>query len=430
MRLPDLRASWAGLTARGTSFLTAGVVAFGCALLLGQSDLVRVAGLLALLPLVVLLVMSSQRLHLTVSRATDPTRGSVGEEVEVRVEVANQAPRRTPVLLFEDRLPDGLDAVTRVVLPPLRPGESARVQYRLRAARRGRFPVGPARLVGVEPFGMVERTWEATSRDELLVRPRTHRLATVLPVRRNGRGGDSDLGGAGIVGDPDLNVREYRDGDDLRRVHWPTTARRGELMVRPDQHPQDHNAVVVVDSRLDGQRGHDEASSLEVLVSAAASVVLHAAELGQRVVLLGDGQEPAPGSHDTAHRDDADDDPVEDALDRLAVLRPTGPDSLASAVEHLPRFNPSMVVALLGEVGPEDVEGLAGSAREATRAALVCVSTTWEQLSSARRTVLQDRHDAAVARLLDSGWRVAQLRAGQTPAQAWENLERAGVVQA
>lgn len=427
MGLPDLRASWAGLTSRGTSFLTAGVVALVCALLLGQSDLVRVAGLLALLPLVVLVLMSSQRLHLAVRRSTEPTRGSVGEEVEVRVEVANQASGRTPVLLFEDQLPDGLEAVTRVVLPPLRPGESARVSYRLLATRRGRFAVGPARLVGVEPFGMVERTWEAASRDELLVRPSTQRLAAVLPVRRNGRGGDSDLGGAGIVGDPDLNVREYRDGDDLRRVHWPTTARRGELMVRPDQHPQDHNAVVVVDSRLDGQRGRDDSSSLEVLVRAAASVVLHAAELGQRVVLLGDGQDPAPGSHDSAHRDEADVDPVEDALDRLAVLRPTGPDTLDLAVEHLPRYNPSMVVALLGEVGPEDVEVLAGSARDAARAALVCESTTWEHLSAPRRAVLQDRHHAAVARLLDAGWRVAELRAGASPAQAWETLDRAGV---
>lgn len=422
MSLSDLRASWSGLTSRGTSFLTAGVVAFVCALVLGQADLVRVAGLLAVLPLVVVVVMATQRLELAVTRTCEPPRGSVGQEVEVRLTVTNRSAHRTPVLLLEDQVPVGLRATTRVVLPPLRPRESAEVTYRLLSTRRGRFAVGPARLHSAEPFGLVERTWEATSRDDLLVRPVVHALTAVLPVRRTGRGGDSDLGGAGVVGDPDLSVREYRDGDDLRRVHWPTTARRGELMVRPDQHPQDHNAAVLLDCRADGQRGRDEGSSLEVLVSAAASVVVHAAGLGQRVVLLGDGEDALQGSHDTAHRDDADDDPVEDALDRLAVVRPSGPDALARAVDQLPHAHPSMVVALLGEVGPEDVEVLAGTARDAARSALVCVSTRWEELSSGRRRLLEDRHEAALSRLLESGWRVAELHPGDDLARVWQQL--------
>ncbi|WP_336922632.1 DUF58 domain-containing protein [Aquipuribacter sp. SD81] len=430
MRLTDLRSAWSGLTARGTSFLTAGVVAFACALLLGQSDLVRVAALLAVLPVVVVLVMAAQQLHLAVTRVTDPPRGSVGEHVDVHVEVVNRAGRRTPLLLLEDTLPAGLVASTRVVLPPLRPREAARVAYRLLAARRGRYAVGPARLVSVEPFGLVERTWEATSTDELLVRPVVHELPGVLPVRRTGRGGDSDLGGAGVAGDADLNVREYRQGDDLRRVHWPTTARRGELMVRPDMHPQDHNAVVVVDTRAEAHRGEGDASSLEDVVSAAASLAVHASDLGQRVVLLGDGQEPLLSSHDSAHRDAADDDPVEDALDRLALVRAGGADRLGDAVEQLPRYVPSTVVAVLGEVGPEDVENLAGSCRDAVRAALVCETTTWEQLSPGRARGLRERHDAAVSRLADAGWRVAVWRAGEPLADVWARLEAGAGVHA
>ena len=117
MRLTDLRAAWSGVTSRGTSFLTAGVVAFVCAVLLGQADLVRVAGLLALLPVVAILVMSSQQLQLALTRSTEPPRGAVGEAVEVRVEVVNRSGRRTPVLLFEDQLPPGLEASTRVACP-------------------------------------------------------------------------------------------------------------------------------------------------------------------------------------------------------------------------------------------------------------------------------------------------------------------------
>ena len=285
----------------------------------------------------------------------------------MRVEVVNRSGRRTPVLLFEDQLPPGLEASTRVVLPPLRPMESARLSYRLRAARarplpRRARPGCSASSRSGWSSGPGRRPCATSCSSARGSTP----LTAVLPVRRTGRGGDSDLGGAGVVGDPDLSVREHRHGDDLRRVHWPTTARRGQLMVRPDQHPQDHNAVVLLDSRADGQRGARRAArTLELLVSAAASVVVHAADLGQRVALLGDGEDPLPGSHDTAHRDDAADDPVEEALDRLAVVRPTGPDSLAAAVEAVPRWNPSMLVALLGEVGPEDVEVLAGTARDA-----------------------------------------------------------------
>ena len=51
------------------------------------------------------------------------------------------------------------------------------------------------------------------------------------------------------------------------------------------------------------------------------------------------------------------------------------------------------------------------------------VSTTWEDLSPGRRRLLQDRHDAAVARLLESGWRVAELRAGASVPAAWSSLD-------
>ena len=324
MRRGHLRGAFAGITPRGTSFLTAGVVAMVCAFALQQQDLVRVATLLAALPVVAVLWMAAQRVELTVTRTCEPPSGTVGEQVRVSVRVRNASTSRTPALLFEDTVPPGVSALTRVVVPPLLPRETAHVSYVAQATRRGRFRLGPARLVAVEPFGLVERAWRVTSVAELLVRPRVQELHSVLPVRRAGRGGDSDHGGVGMVGEPDLSVREYRHGDDLRRVHWPTTARRGELMVRPEQQPQDHNAVVLVDSRTVAHRGDAETGTLELVVSAAASVLVHAAGTGHRVVLLGDGERPG---HETlrgaALAEEVADDAVEEGLDRLAVLRST-----------------------------------------------------------------------------------------------------------
>ena len=83
---------------------------------------------------------------------------------------------------------------------------------------------------------------------------------------------------------------------------------------------------------------------------------------------------------------------------------------------------PTLVVAVLGEVGPEDVDALAGSARDAVRAALVCVTTTWEHLGGARRDLLDARREAAVARLAEAGWRVAEIRYGESVPDAWQQL--------
>lgn len=431
MRAEQFRGAFAGITTRGTSFLTAGLVAMVCAFLLQQADLVRVASLLAALPVVAVLWMAAQRFELVVTRTCDPPSGTVGEQLRVSVRVANRSTSRTSALLFEDTLPPGLTALTRVVVPPLLPRETAHVSYLATADRRGRFRLGPARLVAVEPFGLVERTWRAGTAEELLVRPRVQELDGILPVRRAGRGGDSDHGGVGVVGDPDLSVREYRHGDDLRRVHWPTTARRGQLMVRPEQQPQDHNAVVLVDSRAIAHRGDAETGSLELAVSAAASVLVHVARTGHRVVLVGDGEQAGHAGHETlrsaALSEEVAADAVEEGLDRLAVLGRTGEASLSDAVEEIAHSAPSLVVAVLGEVGPEDVETLAGSARDAVRSALVCVTTSWEHLGGARRRLVDDRREAAVARLSEAGWRVVQLRHGDDVAQAWLGLGAAQV---
>jgi uncharacterized protein (DUF58 family) len=78
----------------------------------------------------------------------------------------------------------------------------------------------------------------------------------------------------------DVTTREYRRGDDLRRVHWRSTARTGELMVRREEQPWQSRATVVLDSRRTAHRGTGAASSLEWLVAAAASVAVHLTHAG------------------------------------------------------------------------------------------------------------------------------------------------------
>jgi uncharacterized protein (DUF58 family) len=145
-----------------------------------------------------------------------------------------------------------------------------------------------------DPFGLVElgRTFHATSR--LTVTPRTVALP-VIPLGGAWTGSGDNRPRAFATGSAeDVTVREYRRGDDLRRVHWRSSARVGELMVRREEQPWQSRATVFLDNRGTSHRGQGAASSLEGAVSAAASIAVHLSHLGYTVRLVtasGDSRE-------------------------------------------------------------------------------------------------------------------------------------------
>lgn len=75
-------------------------------------------------------------------------------------------------------------------------------------------------------------------------------------------------------------------GDDLRRVHWKSTARTGELMVRREEQPWESRATVVLDTRAAGHRGDGPTASFEWAVSAAASIAVHLRQAGYKLRLV------------------------------------------------------------------------------------------------------------------------------------------------
>ena len=86
-------------------------------------------------------------------------------------------------------------------------------------------------------------------------------LPRIIPLG-SGRPPGSGIGAEGAIphmvalhGEDDVSIRAYRDGDDLRRIHWPATAKTGDLMVRQEDRPARRRAVVVLDSRASGHRG-------------------------------------------------------------------------------------------------------------------------------------------------------------------------------
>lgn len=411
-----LRPALAGLTTRGRAFLASGAAAAVCAVLLGQRDLLRVAVLLIVLPLAFAVALGRTHHRLGLSRTITPQRVVAGSTARVRLELENLTRVSTRVLLAEDEVPHALGARPRFVVARLAGRRRAAVTYALRSHTRGRYAVGPLTLLIADPFGMCEVTRSFSTTDPLVVVPRTWPLA---PVRAGGRwsGSGESQARAAATGEDDITVREYRHGDDLRRVHWRSTARRGELMVRRDERPRQLWATVLLDGRREGHRGEGPSSSFEWAVSAAASAALALAGERYGVRLLLDGH--AAGRTDPSSPDGAD-----ALLDGLATVTRTGPDSLGASIGTLSRVGgDGLVVAVLGEITEDEATALAVSERRGARAMAILLRTTQWVLMPPKRAAELDAARARAATVLRSGgWAVTEAGPEETVAQVWDRL--------
>lgn len=174
-----LRAALGGLTTRGRSFLAAGVAAAVCAFVLGQTDLLRVGLLLAVLPLLCVAVLHRTRYRVAGSHRLTPSRVPAMSEARVHLRVDNVSRLPTGLLMLQDRVPYVLGPRPRFVLDRVEPGGHREVSYRVRSDLRGRYPLGPLQLRLTDPFGMCELTRSFSAQDTLTVVPRVEPLPAV-----------------------------------------------------------------------------------------------------------------------------------------------------------------------------------------------------------------------------------------------------------
>ena len=281
-----MREALAGLTLRGRAFVAAGVAAIVCAVLLGQPALTRVGVLVLALPLVTALVVGRSRYRLGLVRSVSPALVAAGQPARVTLSLTNDGRTPSGVLLLEDKVPYALGTRPRFVLEGVRSGWHRQVSYQVRSDVRGRHEVGPMQVRITDPFGLVELGRAFRSTSFLTVTPRTVPLPAVALSGSSHGSGDQRPRAFATGSAEDVTVREYRRGDDLRRVHWPSSARMGELMVRREEQPWQARATVVIDNRASAHRGQGAGSSLEAAVSVAASVATHLAHRGFQVRLV------------------------------------------------------------------------------------------------------------------------------------------------
>lgn len=157
-------------------------------------------------------------------------------------------------------------------VPLLRPGHSVSQPLDIPNLRRGVVTVGPATTVRSDPIGLLRREHAFEDVHELYVHPRTVELPTTSA------GLIRDLEGAPTrrLVDADMSfhaIREYAPGDSRRQIHWKSTAKTGQLMVRQyEESRRSRMAVVLAISEAE----YLDDDEFELAVGAAASLGLRA----------------------------------------------------------------------------------------------------------------------------------------------------------
>ncbi|WP_225633586.1 DUF58 domain-containing protein [Streptomyces solaniscabiei] len=421
-----VRTALAGLTTRGRSFLAAGVAAAICAFVLGQDDLLRVGLLLGVLPLVCATVLYRTRYRVAGSRRLSPGRVPAGSEARVHLRIDNVSRLPTGLLMLQDRVPYVLGPRPRFVLDRVEPGGRREVSYRVRSDLRGRYPLGPLQLRLTDPFGMCELTRSFSTYDDLTVIPRVEPLP---PVRLSGEAtgyGDGRQRSPALAGEDDVIPRGYRYGDDLRRVHWRSTARYGELMVRREEQPQRARCTVFLDTRGAAFEGAGPDSAFEWAVSGAASVLVHMLERGYSVRLLTDTGDSVPGegADGFAGVSQGSADAAGLMMDTLAVIDHSDGTGLSRAYDVLRGGNEGLLVGFFGDLDEEQAT-VAARMRQRSGGAIAFVldSETWRR-EPADVPGPSDRSGERLRMLREAGWSAVGVPRGAGLEELWRLADR------
>ena len=422
--------SWsAGLTTRASCLLAAGLTAALCGLLLGETDLVRAGVLAAAIPLVAGVVVRRSQVNIASRRSVEINRATAGTPITVSISVTNRSLLPTGALMMQDTLPSQVSGDARFVLDGLTGRESRSVSYRIPGLGRGNYVVGPLRLRLSDPFRMADLTRSFTATSVFVLTPVVEPLSGPGLPRSWDAGENAGSHSIGSHGADDASTREYRRGDDLRKIHWRTSARTGVLMVRHEERPWQGHTTLLLDIRAGAHAseiatgsvpGRSDRStltsdprqrdSLEWAISCTASIGVHLLSRGREVNLV-----TGPG----ASRHTAPD--AGGLLDALAALESTNERDLGSVLGPVRAAGTdATLIAVLGQLDAASLRMLSqlhprGAAVPAF--AVLLDPTSWRSRQS------EDPAWASAAALLRaSGWWVAQARRGDDIAAVWAAL--------
>lgn len=257
-----------GMYPAGWTVLAVAVLAAIGGWLLHWAEL-KLAAVMGILLVVVAVLFTIGRKKFFVSLRLTDEHVVVGEPAGGELQVHNIAARRT--LPSRIDLPVGRQ-VASFLLPSLASQQVHTDEFVIPTDRRGVVLVGPARSVQGDPFSLTGRETRWTDAVELFVHPRT----VGLPGRQSGFVHDLEGHASANLSSSDMSfhaLREYEPGDDRRHVHWKSTAKTGQLMVRQYEETRQSHLALGLDCAEASYVADDE---FETAVSVAGSVALQA----------------------------------------------------------------------------------------------------------------------------------------------------------
>jgi len=259
------------LTGRGVAVFVAGLGLWVAARIVGSPGMEVVAIGLAALPFLAALIVSRGTRRVAVRRRLSDVRVVPGARVTVSIDVENRSPAPTSFMLLEDRLPPSLGRPARMVVSGI-PGRGTQgVSYTVLPQERGRYRLGPVTLDLSDPFALTRRRMDFDEQEDLLVTPEIEDLAMSPDAASGSNFGASRARQLFRTGQEYYTMREYQEGDDLRRIHWASVARTGQLMIRQDESTRRANGLVFLDNRA-VSLGQVRSPAFERAVSVAATL--------------------------------------------------------------------------------------------------------------------------------------------------------------
>lgn len=407
-------------TARGWALSAGGALLVVLGGLLGSVDLVRIG-----LVVVVLVVgagaavawrsPSRSRHRIDVRRTVTPNPLHVGETAQVSIHVVATDPTaraRLAGLRFAEQAASELSGGRALRARVERGRSSVDVRYQVRAARRGRWALGPLVVTRSDLFGVVRAPANLGAVAEVAVWPAV--VALPAPVEALVGEPDRVALGARSPSTDDASLRDYREGDDLRRVHWRSSARRGSLLVRSDERAGMRPVTVLLDQPA-------RPAAVEWSISLAASMAVAMLEAGHPVRFCGvgslDGSDDIPGFLYSRTGPAA----RAQLLDPLIDL--VGPRTEAEAEQRLA----DAVRVLRASIGGDDIVlAILGPLSPATRTMLARVSDSARGWAVVRGDSRQPGEAAATENTLRAlrraGWHAARVTTGEPIPDAWLRL--------
>ena len=391
------------LTDRGRSLLALGGLTYLGAWAFGARPLYPVALGLVLAVAAAAIWVRVLRRPMGLRRGLAGREHVAGDDVPVRLDLDVEGRLPPATLVVRERIARLGEHET----PLRRDGTQLRGRYTLPAVPRGRYPIESSEIVIEDPFGLERVVVDLSRPESLLVYPRLVDVERLFSDAGAQTPGGRRLLLRRLTGFDLHSVREYEQGESLRRVHWPSTARRGELMVKELEDAPRDEAAVLLDADAATVVGEPPDSTFELQVRIAGSLVRAHARRGRRTSLVVNSR---ARTYQRVHSLDGD---WQRALELLAAVEPDGatPASTFLTDEAGPAARALELTVVTASLAPRLVDRLLQRSLAHHAAAMVYVDPA-SFVSAERRS---DPHAAAqLARLGRAGIPVAVVRNGES----------------